>query len=230
MRGVISVLLSNLYLHYVLDLWLERVVKPRLRGEAYLVRYIDDFVLCFQYRADALRVQEALCKRLGKFGLTLEPDKTKLAEFGRYAHRHASKRGRKRPETIYFLGFTRYCTRNQKGNFRIGLRTEKSRLRRALMHLQDLMRRIRHLPIREQGDNLNQVLRGHYAYYGIAGNFRALQRVHRAVARYWRKMLSSRSWKGEVWWKAFHRIKEQFPLLRPKLHLPYRELQALAML
>src|SRR5208337_4613227 len=140
--GSISVLLSNVYLHYVLDLWSERVVKPRLRGEAYLVRYIDDFVMCFQYRADALRVQEALGKRLGKFGLALEPNKTKLVEFGRYAHRHAGKRGRKRPETIYFLGFTLYCTRNLKGNFRVGLRTEKTRLRRALMHSQDRMRRI----------------------------------------------------------------------------------------
>jgi RNA-directed DNA polymerase len=161
-----------------------------------MVRYIDDFVLCFQFRSDALRAQEALAKRLSKFSLTLEPMKTKLVEFGRFAYRHASKRGRKRPETIYFLGFTMYCTRNQKGNFRIGMRTEKTRLRRARTRLQDQMRRMRHLPIGEQANYLNQMLRGHYAYYGIAGNFRALQRVHRAVERYWRKMLSSRSWKG----------------------------------
>ena len=228
--GSISVLLSNVYLHYVLDLWFQRVVKPRLRGEAYLVRYIDDFVLCFQYRADAIRVQDALRKRLGKFDLTMESTKTKLVEFGRYAQRHAGQRGRRRPETIYFLGFTLYCTRNQKGNFRVGWRTEKSRLRRALTHWQEQMRRIRHLPIQEQADHLNQRLRGHYAYYGIAGNFRALQRVHRAVERYWRKMLSSRSWKGEIWWTNFHRSKERFPLLRPKLSLPYPELQAIAML
>src|ERR671937_3077938 len=97
--GSISVLLSNLYLHYVLDLWFERVVRSRLRGEARLVRYIDDFVICFQYRSDAIRVQDALRLRLGKFGLTLEPTKTKLVEFGRFAQRHAGKRGRKRPET-----------------------------------------------------------------------------------------------------------------------------------
>ena len=228
--GSISVLLSNLYLHYVLDLWFERVVKPRLRGEACMVRYIDDFVLCFQYRADALRVQEALAKRLRRFSLTLESTKTKLVEFGRYAQRHAGKRGRKRPETIYFLGFTLYCTRNQKGNFRIGMRTEKSRVRRALMRLQDQMRRMRHSPIPEQANHLNQMLRGHYAYYGIAGNFRAMQRVHRAVERYWRKMLSSRSWKGTVWWKQFQPIKTQFPLLRPRLYLPYAKLQAIAVL
>jgi RNA-directed DNA polymerase len=228
--GSISVLLSNLYLHCVLDLWFERVAKPRLQGAAYLVRYIDDFVMCFQYRADALRVQQVLSKRLGKFNLTLEPTKTRLVEFGRFAQRHAGKHGRKRPETIYFLGFTLYCTRNLKGNFRIGLRTERSRLQRTLMRLQDLMRRVRHLPVKEQVDNLNLLLRGHYAYFGIAGNFRALHRVHRAVERYWHKMLCSRSWKGRIRWSVFHRIRAQFPLLRPKLYLPYRELQASAML
>src|SRR6516165_2089618 len=219
---------SRLVSTNLLDLWFERVVKPRLRGEAYVVRYIDDFVLCFQYREDALRVQDALCKRLAKFGLTLEAKKTKLVEFGRFAQKWASKRGRKRPETIYFLGFTLYCTRNRKGNFRIGLRTEKSRLRRALMRLQDQMRRMRHLPIGEQANHLKQMLRGHYAYYGIAGNFRALKRVHRAVERYWRKMLSSRSWKGMIWWTKFQQLKARFPLPQPKLHFPYGALQGLA--
>jgi len=228
--GSISVLLSNVYLHYTLDLWFERVVKPRLQGEAYLVRYIDDFVICFQYRADAIRVQKVLEKRLAKFNLSLEPTKTKLVEFGRYAQRYAGKRGRRRPETIYFLGFTLYCTRNRKGNFRVGLRTEKSRLRRTLANVQDLMRRMRHLPVREQVVNLNRVLRGHYAYFGIAGNIRALQKIYRAVERYWHKMLSSRSWKGGVRWRMFHQIRQRFPLLRPKLYLPYRELQSIAVL
>lgn len=225
--GSISVLLSNLYLHYVLDLWFERVVKPRLQGEAYLVRYIEDFVICFQYRSDATRVQKVLCKRLAKFNLSLEPTKTKLVEFGRFAQRDAWKRGRKRPETIYF---TLYCTRNRKGNFRVGLRTEKSRLRRALAGVQELMRRMRHLSVPEQVVNLNRALRGHYAYFGIAGNIRALQKIHRAVERYWHRMLSSRSWKGGVRWEVFHRIRQRFPLLRPKLYLPYRELQSIAVL
>jgi len=228
--GSISVLLSNVYLHYVLDLWFEWVVKSRLRGEAYLVRYIDDFVVCFQYREDALRVQEVLRQRLGKFGLTLEPSKTKLVEFGRFAQRHASKRGRTRPETIYFLGFTLYCTRNRKGNFKVGMRTEKSRVQRSMSHLRELMRRMRHLPIPEQVINLNRVLRGLYAYYGIAGNFRALQRVHRFVERYWHTMLCSRSRKGYIRWEVFHRIKACFPLSRPRLSLPYRKLLSLAVL
>jgi exopolyphosphatase/pppGpp-phosphohydrolase len=98
------------------------------------------------------------------------------------------------------------------------------------MRLQDQMRRMRHLAIREQTNRLNQMLRGHYAYYGIAGNIRALQRVHRAVERYWRKMLSSRSWQGQICWNHFQQIKERFPLLRPKLYLPYSELQAIAVL
>jgi hypothetical protein len=134
------------------------------------------------------------------------------------------------PGDDLFSGLHAVCTRNLKDNFRVGPRTEKIRLRRALTHVQDLMRRMRHAPIREQADAINQVLRGHDGYYGIAGNIRALQRVHRAVERYWRKMLSSRSWHGEVRWEVFHRVKEQFPLLRPKLYLPYRELQALAVL
>jgi len=228
--GSISVLLSNLYLHYVLDLWFERVVKPRLSGEAYLVRYIDDFVLCFQYRSDSQRVQDVLEKRLKRFGLILEQSKTKLVEFGRFAQRHAQRRGRKRPETIYFLGFTLYCTRNRQGHYRVGLRTEKSRLCRSLVNLRDMMRRMCHLSIREQVINLNKVLRGHYAYYGIAGNFRALQRVYRAVERYWRKMLCRRSRKGAVSWELFHRIKRRFPLQRPRLLLPYPKLQRLAVL
>jgi len=229
--GSISVLLSNVYLHYVLDLWFDRVVKGRLKGEARLVRYIDDFVICFQYQSDALHVQEALRHRLGKFDLTLEPSKTKLVEFGRFAQRDAGKRGRKRPETIYFLGMTLCCSRNLKGNFKIGMRTEKSRLRRSISALQELMRRIRHCGIKNQVSEINAVLRGHYAYYGIAGNFRSLLKVYRVTERYWCRMLRSRSRDGgRLTWEAFNQIKERHPLLRPKLRLPYRALQALAVL
>src|SRR5712675_634426 len=229
--GSISVLLSNVYLHYVLDLWFERVVKSRLRGEARLVRYIDDFVICFQYRSDAIRVQDTLRLRLGKFGVALEPTKTKLVEFGRFAQKHAGKRGRNRPETIYFLGLTLYCTRNRKCIFNVGMRTEKSRLRRSLTSLQELMQRIRHHTISEQAGEINAVLRGHYAYYGVAGNLRSLVKVYRVVERYWRRMLCSRSWAGRrLTWDAFHQIKERTPLLKPKLRLPYGKLQVLAVL
>ena len=228
--GSISVLLSNLYLHYVLDLWFERNVRTRLKGEAWMVRYIDDFVICFQYREDALRVKDALGKRLGKFGLNLEPTKTKLVEFGRFADKYARKRGRKRPETIYFLGFTLYCTRNLNGNFKVGFRTEKTRLLRSITRLGDQMRRWRHLQVREQVINLNRVLRGHYAYFGIAGNYRSLARLYRFVEGYWRRMLSSRSRKGKITWEVFQQIKERYPLQKPKLYLPYGRFQSYAVL
>ncbi len=227
--GSISVILSNLYLHHVLDLWFEKVVKPRLKGQAYLIRYIDDFVICFQYREDADRVQAVLGKRLDKFALALEPSKTKLIEFGRFAQRDARAQWR-RPETLYFLGFTHFCTRNRKGNFKVGRKTEKSRLRRSLANLTTLMRNIRHWSLRDQRERLNQVLRGHYAYYGLAGNVRSMLKLHRAVERYWHKMLCTRSWAASRTWAVFNQLKERFPLQRPKIYLSYGRLQTYAVL
>jgi RNA-directed DNA polymerase len=227
--GSISVVLSNLYLHYVLDLWFERVVKPRLQGEAYLLRYIDDFVVCFQHEADAQRFQRALGKRLAKFALALEPSKTRLVAFGRFAERDAKRQG-KRPETFTFLGFTLYCTRNHRGNFKVGWKTAKARLQRSLAHFQALLQRIRHERLKDQAEQINQGLRGHYAYYGIAGNVGSLLRVYRHVERYWRRMLSSRNREGQLHWDVFLAIKGTYPLQRPKLYLPYTQLRQYAVL
>jgi group II intron reverse transcriptase/maturase len=227
--GSISVLLSNLYLHAVLDLWFEQQVKPRLRGEAYLVRYIDDFVICFQFKEDADRVQAVLSKRLNKFALALEPSKTKLVKFGRFAQREARVQG-KRPETFSFLGITHYATYNRKGNYKVGRKTEKSRLRRTLATLRELMRAIRHWSLKDQVDRVNQSLRGHYAYYGLAGNWRSLHKVYRFVERYWHKMLCSRSWAARVTWAVFHRLRDLFPLQRPTIYLSYQGMQACAVL
>ena len=227
--GSISVLLSNLYLHQVLDLWFEQQVKPRLRGEAYLIRYIDDFVICFQFREDAERVQTVLSKRLNKFELAVEPSKTKLVKFGRFASREACVHG-KRPETFSFLGFTHYGTRNRKGNYKVGRKTEKSRLRRSMVSLTALMRDIRHWSLKDQVCPLNQVLRGHYAYYGLAGNWRSLHKVYRFAERYWHKMLCSRSWAAMFTWEVFHRLRDRFPLQRPTISLTYGEMKACAVL
>lgn len=227
--GSVSVVLSNVYMHYVLDLWFEKVVKPRLRGEAYLVRYIDDFVVCFQYRSDALRFQNVLRKRLGKFALALEPSKTRLVEFGRYAQRDAKKWKRK-TETIYFLGFTHHCTRNSKGNFMVGRKTEKTRLRRSFEKLRELMRKIRHHKVEDQACAINQVLRGHYAYYGLGGNHKSLWKVYRFSEKYWHKMLCSRSQKSYITWEKFNLIKERHPIQSPKLRLTFNGMQALAVL
>lgn len=227
--GSVSVVLSNLYLHYVLDLWFERVVKARLQGEAYLIRYIDDFVVCFQHRSDALRFERVLAKRLGKFMLALEPSKTRLVSFGRFAVRKAKGEG-KRPETFTFLGITHYCTRNHRGNFKVGWKTDKTRLRRSLDKFHQQLRIIRHEPLKEQARQINQILRGHYAYYGVAGNLGSLKRVYRSVERYWRKMLSSRSQKGRVRWGVFLDIKRTYPLQLPKLSLPYARIRQYAVL
>jgi len=227
--GSISVLLSNIYLHYVLDLWFERVVKPRMEGEVYLIRYLDDFVVCFQYRADALRFREALEKRLQKFSLMLEPTKTRLVEFGRFAARHSKERGR-RMETVCFLGFAHFCTTNRKGNFMVGRKTEKIRQRRCIVNLSRTMQFDRHRPLGEQAKGINQILQGYYAYYGMGGNLMSLHRIYRFAGRYWRKMLSSRSQRGNITWEVFQKIKESFPLRRPRLYVPFSSMQSLAVL
>lgn len=223
--GPISVVLSNLYLHYVLDLWFECMVKPRLKGEAWLIRYIDDFVVCFQYRSDAERFMNVLPQRLEKFALKLERDKTRLVRFGRFA-----SRGGRRPETVYFLGFTHYCTRNLKGNFMVGRRTEKSRLRRSIAKLKELLRRIRHEPLHEQVTAINRRLRGHYAYYGLGGNFRSMEKLYRFVDRYWYKMLCSRCRKGKIPWEKYHNLKQLLPLQKPRIMLPFMAMKSMAVL
>jgi hypothetical protein len=136
----------------------------------------------------------------------------------------------RRPETLYFLGFTHFCTRNRKGNFKVGRKTEKSRLRRSLANITRLMRDIRHWSLRDQRERLNQVLRGHYAYYGLAGNVRSMLKFYRAVERYWHKMLGTRSWAAPCTWEVFNQLKDRFPLQRPKVYLPYQRLQAYAVL
>ncbi|HDX9580662.1 TPA: group II intron reverse transcriptase/maturase [Bacillus pseudomycoides] len=227
--GSISVLLSNIYLHYVLDLWFEKAIKPRLEGEAYLIRYIDDFVVCFQYRSDAIRFGKALKKRLMKFSLKLEPNKTRLVEFGRFASKNSLQKGRKL-ETIYFLGFTHYCTKNRKGNFMVGRKTEKTRFKRSVSKIQEVLRTIRHWPIKEQTEKINQILRGHYNYYGMAGNLWSITKIYKITERYWRRMLSSRSQKSYITWEKFNNIKSIFPLERPKLSIPFSELKMYAKL
>ncbi len=161
--GSISVVLSNLYLHYVLDLWFERKVRSRLKGKAWLIRYIDDFVVCFQYCNNAQWFMEVLPKRLEKFALKLEPDKIQLIRFGRSAGRKG-----KRPETIYFLGFTHYCTRSRKGNFMVGRKTEKSRLRRSIANLKELLRRIRHDLLHKQVTVIKSLIKP------LFGNFKRI--------------------------------------------------------
>lgn len=222
--GPISVLISNLYLHYVLDLWIERVVKPRMSGEVHYIRYLDDFVLCFQFQDDALKFQQVLAKRLEKFNLTIEPSKTRLVEFGRFAHRNG------KVATLYFLGFILYCSRNAKGCFKVGIKTEKSRLKRSIRKLTDLMLAIKHETLRAQAKAIDLVLAGHYRYYGMAGNSDSLEKIHRFVVRNWRRVLSGRSQRGQLNWERYTKILKAFPIRKPKIYVTYRDIRQMALL
>jgi group II intron reverse transcriptase/maturase len=187
---VISPLLANIYLHYVLDEWFEMVVKPRLKGEAYEIRYADDFILCFQYREDAEKVMEVLTKRFAKYGLQLHPDKTRLMEFGRQALTKSEEPGGQKPVTFDFPGFTHICKRSRQGKFTIHVRTMRKRLKRSLKKMTAWCQEHRHDLVEEQQEALNRKLRGQYQYYGRSTNYRGLWQFFRSVGRIWKKWLN----------------------------------------
>jgi group II intron reverse transcriptase/maturase len=223
--GVISPLLANIYLHYVLDEWFEWEVKPRLAGRASLVRYADDFVMVFACEEDARRVQGVLPKRFGKFGLTVHPEKTRLVPFARPsggANRGEPGSGN-RPGTFDFLGFTHYWGVSRKGNGVVKRKTASGRLSRTIKRIGAWCRANRHRPIPEQHEALSQKLHGHDAYYGLTGNYRCLQVVRLAVVRVWRKWLCRRSWHTPSSWASFGGMLERFPLPAPEVvHSVYR--------
>ena len=219
--GVISPLLANIYLHEVLDTWFEQEVKPKLEGEAFLVRFADDFVIVTEYGNDARRILEVLPKRLAKFGLTLHPDKTRLVDFRRPPT--SGPGGRIQPGTFDLLGFTHYWGFSRKGRSTVKRRTAKKRLSRAIKKIAQWCRRNRHLPVRAQHRKLCQALRGHDAYYGITGNVEALKALRYWVNRAWRKWLNRRSRKTRMSWEKFNRLLERYPLPPARVvHSVYR--------
>jgi RNA-directed DNA polymerase len=203
--AVISPLLANIYLHYVLDLWVHRWRQRHARGEVYIVRYSDDFVLGFQYRSEAQRFLCELHRRMGKFGLELHEEKTRLIEFGRFAARSREKRGEGKPETFDFLGFTHYCAkRRSNGSFTVRRKTTAKRMRAKLKQVGQRLRRKSSLPISLQGQWLGSVVRGHVNYYGVPGNIHALNGFRKQVIRYWIRALRRRSQKGRnLTWLRF---------------------------
>ena len=216
--GVISPLLSNIYLHNVLDVWFEQVVKPRLKGRAFLVRYADDFVMGFACEEDARRVLDVLPKRFGKYGLTIHPDKTRLVPFVRPS-RHPSRRDLEasRPaESFDFLGFTHYWSQSKKGNWVVKRKTAGSRFHGAVKKIGAWFRLNRHLPLMEQIETFTLKLKGHYQYYGgVVGNLRCLQRFRDEAVRLWRKWLSRRK-RGDPWsWARMNRFLQSIRLPRP---------------
>jgi group II intron reverse transcriptase/maturase len=215
--GNLSPLLANIFLHYVLDLWYEKVVKPELKGASHLIRYADDFVMLVRYQEDAVRIVELLRERFQKFGLELHPDKTRVVSFGRFEERNASQQQR-RPNTVTFLGITHYCAVNRWGGFMVGHQTNGKRFRKKCRDFTDWIKEHRNkyvLP--ELWKTAGLKLRGHYQYYGVSGNDRSLKRYYRASVRTLYKWLNRRSQRKSWNWYEFCQVLKVYPLPKPRI-------------
>ena len=214
--GVVSPLLSNLYLHEVLDSWWEQEVRPRLRGRGFLYRFADDFVMVFEYEVDARRVMQVLAQRFAKFHLTIHAEKTRLVDFRR------PKPGAK-GETFDFAGFRHYWGQSRKGHLILKRKTISSRLSRKLNAVAKWCRANRHEPVGDQRAALCRKLSGHYNYYGLTHNYRSLKYYYQGVCRNWHKWLNRRSRKRDLTWPAFNRLLKRHPLPLPRVvHSVYR--------
>jgi group II intron reverse transcriptase/maturase len=217
--GVISPLLANVYLHHVLDTWFELEVQPRLAGQAWLIRYADDFVMGFTDQGDAHRVMEVLPKRFERYGLKIHPDKTRLVRF----ERPRGRPGEEKPESFDLLGFTHYWGRSLRGYWVVKRKTASSRLSRALKAIARWCRCNRHKPVAEQQSTLSQKLRGHFGYYGITGNCKRLEEFRMWTVRTWRKWLSRRHRERSMTWDCFNKLLERYPLPAARVvHSVYR--------
>jgi len=212
--SVLSPLLGNVYLHYVLDLWFEQEVKLRLRGRATLVRYCDDFVIGFEFEDDAQCVMAELGERLERFGLALHPDKTRLIPFRRPP---AGQKGGKGPATFDFLGFTLYWARSSKGRWGMFCKTRSASLRRAIQSVYQWCRRHRHHSVKDQHAALTRRIQGHFNYFGVSGNFRSLLLIIEQAKRSWYKWLCRRSQRKRLTWERFEDLLLDFPLPRPRI-------------
>jgi RNA-directed DNA polymerase len=206
----ISPLLSNVYLHYVFDLWADQWRRRHARGDVILVRFADDYKAGFEHRGDAERFLADLRERFAKFGLELHPDKTRVIEFGRFAAERRAKRGQGRPETFEFLGFTHMCTTDRTGRFKVRRVTSKKRMRAKLKAVKTELRRRWHHSIPEQGRWLARVLAGHYNYYAVPDNIKAVQAFRTMVTRHWLRALRRRSQRSRVTWERMHRIANRW--------------------
>ena len=215
--SVLSPILGNIYLHNALDKWFEEKIKPRLKGKATLIRYADDLLVAFELREDAERVMAVLGKRLGRFKLSLHPDKTRLIDFRRPPW---SQTGGKGPDTFDFLGFTVYWRRNRQGRgWHVSWRTRKARLRRAINTAHELCRRQRHMPVPVQHQALRRRIQGHFNYFGVNDNQRSLATLSYHVRRSWHKWLNRRSQRSRLNWKRFEDLMRDFPFPSPKVYV-----------
>lgn len=213
--GSISPLMSNVYLHYVFDLWVQQWRKKRAHGDVVVVRFADDFIVGFQRWSDAEQFVRDLKDRFQRFNLTLHPEKTRLIEFGRFAAQSRQQRGLGRPETFDFLGFTHSCGKTRNGKYTVLHQTTKARMRAKLTEVHRELRRRFHLPIPEVGRWLQSVVSGHFRYYGVTGNSRALSVFRQQVAWLWHRCLERRSHKAHVPWEKMARLRKRWlPLVR----------------
>lgn len=211
--GVISPLLANIFLHEVVDRWFEKDVKPRLLGSGHLYRYADDIIIILSNDQDAHRLMNVLPKRLGKYGLSLHPDKTKVVNFV----------PQEKGNSFSLLGFTHYWDKSRRGYSVVKRKPDKNRFSAALQRMGKWCRENRAKTIPQQHKILSAKLRGYYSYYGITGNSFGLARYYCEVRRIWKKWLSRRSWKTSETWDNFKRIIQRFPLPRPiAIHSTYR--------
>ena len=229
--AVISPLLANIYLHYALDLWVEKWREKQAQGDVIIVRYADDFVMGFQHKQEAVSFLKELRERLAKFGLELHPDKTRLIEFGQFAAENRKKRGEGKPETFDFLGFTHICARTRKGNyFTVRRKTIAKRMRNKIKTVRAKLMQRRHDPIKELGEYVRSVVKGHFNYYAVPNNKRSIDAFRSAILKSWFQALRRRSQKARRYsWDKFKRMAEAWvpkarilhPYPSQRLHVTY---------
>ena len=218
--GSASPLLANIYLHYVLDLWVHRWRQRHAKGDVIIVRYVDDFVVGFQYRDEAERFLNEMRERLRRFSLELHAEKTRLIEFGRYAAGNRKRRGEGKPETFDFLGFKHICSTDRRGYFIVRRHTMRQRLTAKLKSMKIELKRRRHQALAQQRRWVSSVLRGHYQYYGVPRNSQALSVFYREILWHWWRALRRRSQKHKLPWTRFCRLA-QSRLPQPRITHPY---------
>lgn len=215
--GVISPVLANIYLHYVLDLWFEKVVKTNCGGSAHIVRYADDFVCCFQREDEVRSFYNALTKRLQKFGLRIATDKTQILEFGQFARNNVWRRGMKKPATFDFLGFTHYCGFSRNGKFRVKRRTSRKKFAGAVARLTAWLKQNRHHHVKEIIVGMNMRLNGHFRYFGITDNGPMLGRFLYIARGLLLKWLNRRSQRNSYTWENFEKLLSVYPLSKARV-------------
>jgi hypothetical protein len=220
--GVLSPILTNIYLHYILDLWFEKKIKRQCKGFAQLIRYADDFIVCFQSGSEAKTFGEELKQRLGKFALRIAEGKARIIEFGRYVWAKARREGKK-VATFDFLGFTHYCDKTRRGKFKLGRKTSVKKFRQKLEEMNLWLKKARNfVELKEWWKVLRVKLLGHYRYYGASGNMQALRKFYIQTSKLAYKWINRRSQKKSFTYAQYCKFKEYNPLPEPKIyHLIY---------